>query len=219
MRAVVLGTGPSLIHFDKQAYKNDFVVGSNDIIHRYKVGYGEDLKLDLLCVCDRYAKVLKTRPRTLDTPQDVEGLVLHSDWDNYCSNHPNFKRVKSARVSMIDGHWQRNRYVHGHTSTTFAVFECIKRGCTQIHVYGHDLSAGHNLHNDVAIALTIKELNFANSLVNTDGGYVALHHLSGVWQHSGKQKRNARHKNDRFPILDIPKIALNDRCENFVSAT
>lgn len=181
MKAVILAGGASLAQYNESDFTDAFVIAVNATILKLDKG----AKVDLVMAQDKLSTARKNNPAffTIDKSIPLQFVADHG-WDAYAKERGN-ATVMPSRVHTFSK-WKVGGDIcaHGNTTAISAILEALRRGYTEVYVFGHDCSAGHALHNDGLIHKTIKELNFAHSVAKDKGGAVYLASSSYLWQYN-----------------------------------
>ena len=182
-KAVVLGVGGSLKEYNQEDFKDAYVIGVNDAYQVHEQVHGKPPKMDMLIVQDSHHRAKQAKPHIFDTPKDVLMRFINPTWQGFANKRGNADIVKSQPHKMNEELVDSGAIVHGNTSVIGALFEAMRRGYTELYLFGHDCSPGHMLNNRNALERTYRELNFIGRLIKKKGGYLKLASTSWLWNY------------------------------------
>lgn len=186
--AVILGEGASMAEYNPKDYPNALVLTVNSGFATYKRLTRRTLKADVLIAMDKPHAFDKTNKKEslLATPKETK-LLLHYynlwkpllDKAGREGDHLDSSRIPTERPDLF----HKFNACHGNFSVTACIYYALKQGCTELYVFGHDISKDwYNCSPSVA-SRAIKEINFAHRLAESSKGFLSLSEGSALWDH------------------------------------
>ena len=170
MKAVVLAGGESLKQYSEGDFQDAFIIAVNSTPLKLDKG----ARIDLCMVQDTHRTALKNNPAFFSLDKSIPLQFIAGDWQAYADKRGNATIMQSRPHTYDKNKIGGAICAHGNTTAVSAVLEALRRGYTEVYLFGHDCSAGHSLHQDGLIQKTIKELNFAHSVAVAKVGAVYI---------------------------------------------